>query len=379
MNKNKKQFAIFIGGETAGPVVPLLALADEWCAQDPNICPIFLDRKKSVAARMVPLHGYEFRTMTSGKFRRYFSFKNFLSPLLIIIGIIRSLYLLTAIRPIVVIGAGGYVQVPVIVAAWMLGIPRVIHQQDIVVTFSNKLVAPFANKITTTFEKSVKDFSEHSGFQKVYSDKIKTVWIGNPSALSRSADSTKKAEGIELFKLQSDFPTVLVIGGGSGAMGLNQAVAHNLPDLLRTAQVIHSTGPGKRISTQFNSPELHSRYHQYEFIDRMDLAYATADIVIARAGIGTITELSVLSKMSVIVPMPNSHQEVNAHYLFERKAAIVLDQTDITPDKLSKVVKKIMFDLQLQKELHDGISSIMPRDATQKMLDIILSLVHGKK
>lgn len=367
MNKDKKQFVVFVGGETAGPVMPLLALAEAWQSENENITPIFLDKKHSVAARIVPKHGYEFRTMTSGKFRRYWSIKNFFSPFLILFGIIRSLLLLSAVRPIVVVGAGGYVQVPVIIAAWMLRIPRVIHQQDLVPTFSNKFITPLANKITTTFEKSTKDFSQGLGFSKSYKSYNKMEWTGNPCLVKPAS----KEEAIKLFNLDSDWPTVLVIGGGSGAMGLNQSLTHNLPELLKSVQVIHSTGRGKMIRPQLNSAELHDRYHQYEFIDRMDLAYAAADVVIARAGIGSITELSALGKISIIVPMPNSHQEINAQYLYERGAAVVLDQSDITPDLLAKVVKKILFDAKVQKDLIEGMKGIMPADSTQRMLSVI--------
>lgn len=377
MNKNKQPFVIFVGGETAGPVMPLLALANAWRESDKTITPVFLDVRKSVAAYIVPRHGYEFRTMTSGKFRRYWSFKNLFSPLQILIGIVRSALLLKKLKPIVVVSAGGYVQVPVIIAAWIMRIPRVIHQQDIIPTFSNKLSSPFATKITTTFEKSLKDFSQGFGFEKNYSADTKTIWTGNPCAIAHSKENIHqlKEEATKLFKLDPEWPTVLVIGGGSGAMGLNQVLAHNLPELLKTAQVIHSAGKGKMVSPQLNSPVLHDRYHQYEFIERTDLAYAAADIVIARAGIGTLTELSALEKMSIIVPMPHSHQEWNAQFLFDRKAAVVVDQADITPDLLTKVVKKILFDIKLQQQLQTNIKNIMPRNATTAVLTVIQSVI----
>lgn len=371
MTKNKKyaakRFVVFAGGETAGPIMPLLALAEHWQTKDPQIVPIFFDIKRSVASRVVPNRGYEFRPMTAGKFRRYWSFRNLASPFQIFWGVLRSIYLLSAIRPIAVIGAGGYVQVPVMVAAWLLRIPRVIHQQDIVPTYSNKLCAPLAQKITTAFQKSTKDFHQGSGLEKNYSAITKIDWTGNPCALQE----IPRAEALKVFDLKDDWPTVLVIGGGSGAMGLNQAVAHNLPDLLKTAQVIHSAGRGKMITPHLDSPELHDRYRQYEFIDRTDAAYSAADVVIARAGVGTITELSVLSKASIIVPMPQSHQEGNALYLFQRKAALVVDQMDITPDLLARVVKKILFDPKLKKNLETGIHALMPANAEEKMLAAI--------
>ncbi len=376
--KDQNLCAVFVGGETAGPVMPLLALADAWVKTNPDLKPVFLDSRRSVGARIVPSHGYMFKSIVAGKFRRYWSIKNFFSPFLTLFGLLQALIILVRLRPVVVIGAGGYVQVPVIVAAWLLHIPRLIHQQDIIPSFSNRISTPFANKITTTFEKSVKDFPQGLGFAKSYSHYTKVVWTGNPTSLNlESVTLEKKQRAYKLFNLEPDWPTVLVIGGGSGAQGLNTAVNHSLPELLKIAQVIHSTGVGKRVRPNVDIAHGHDRYHQYEFIDQVDQAYLAADVVICRAGIGTITALSALSKLSIVVPMPDSHQEWNARYLYDHKAAIILDETDITPDTLAKTVRKILFDVNLQKEMQKNIHAIMPNKGTENILEIIHKLIHG--
>ncbi len=138
--------------------MPLLALAKAWVNQKAEIEPVFFDKRISVGSHVVPLNGFKFYSVPAGKLRRYWTWRNSLTPFLIIGGIFKSLWLLYQLKPVVVIGAGGYVQVPVIISAWILGIPKVIHQQDIVPTFSNKLVSPLVNRITTTFEKSLKVF-----------------------------------------------------------------------------------------------------------------------------------------------------------------------------------------------------------------------------
>lgn len=379
MKANDKNLcAVFVGGETAGPVMPLLALADAWVKTNPDLKPVFLDSRRSVGARIVPSHGYTFKSIVAGKFRRYWSIKNFFSPFLTLFGLLQALITLVRLRPVVVIGAGGYVQVPVIIAAWLLHIPRLIHQQDIIPSFSNRISTPFANKITTTFEKSVKDFPQGLGFAKSYSHYTKVVWTGNPTSLNfESVTLEKKQRAHKLFNLEPDWPTVLVIGGGSGARGLNTAVNHSLPELLKIAQVIHSTGVGKRVRPNVDIAHGHDRYHQYEFIDQVDQAYLAADVVICRAGIGTITALSALSKLSIVVPMPDSHQEWNARYLYDHQAAIILDESDITPDTLAKTVRKILFDVNLQKEMQKNIHAIMPNNGTENILEIIHELIHG--
>ena len=378
MKPNKQKVVIFAGGETAGPVVPLLALAKEWQKDDPTILPVFFDRKHSVASRLARKEGFHFKTMPAGKLRRYWSWQNFMSPFLIALGLVKSIYVLATMRPIAVIGAGGYVQVPMIVAAWLLRIPRFIHQQDYIPSFSNKSVALLASRITVTFEKSLKDFSQGSGFEKNFGQDTKIFWTGNPCRLDAKYISGSKAkkEAEELFKLDPKWPTVLVLGGGSGAMGLNQVIKLSLPELLKVTQIIHSAGAGKMVHPESN-PQVHDRYHQYEFIDRMDLAYAAADIVIARAGVGTITELAALGKVSIIIPMPNSHQEWNATYLFHQKAAIIADQQDLNNDSLAKLVRKILFDIKLQTKLQTNIRKVIPNNAATKMLKVIQGVIDA--
>lgn len=377
MKSNNKKVVVFAGGETAGPIMPLLAIAKTWQEQEPDLVPIFVDRKVSVAAHLVRQRGFEFCAITAGKLRRYWSWKNFISPLLILFGVAQSLYLLVRVKPILVMGAGGYVQVPVIFAAWLMRIPRIIHQQDVIPSFSNRLMAIFANRITTTFEKSTKDFPEGTGLEKKLDSKSKIFWTGNPCELDAKFLQTEAArqEARKLFKLDPDWPTVLVIGGGSGARGLNQLVAHSLPELLKSAQVIHATGVGRKVKPASDHPEIHDRYHQYEFIDRRDLAYAIANVVISRAGVGSLTDLSKLSKISIVVPMPNSHQEWNAHYLYQANAAIVVDQIDIGPEYLAKVVKKIFFDAKMQEGLQQNIHNLMPQDANEKMMKVIKEVI----
>lgn len=362
-----KQYVFFIGGQTAGPLVPLLAIADTWTQKDSTVEPIFIDIKKSVAAQLVPQYGYIFKTIMAGKLRRYLSLVTMLEPVKIIIGFLQSMLLLYKYQPILVMGAGGYVQFPVIFAAWLMRVPCVIHQQDMTITLSNQLTAPFVVKITTTFQKSVKDFSQGVGFANDYSKLQKVVWTGNPvrSELLRNID---RDDAAKQFGLNPKWPIVLVIGGGSGAVGLNTVMSEGAPELLKFAQIIHSTGQGKAINVH------HERYRQMPFITDMAAAYAASDVVIARAGIGTITELSKLSKCSILVPMPDSHQEANAQLLFEQKAALVLDQGEITPQNLAGVIRKLFLDLELQKQLQKNIATIIPKDSNERMLKIIQTL-----
>lgn len=362
-----KKNVLFAGGETAGPVAPLLAMAQYWQKIDPQINPIFVDVKKSVAAHMVAQAEYMFVPITTGKLQRHLSYKLLLSPILVLIGLFQSLLLIREHKPILIMGAGGYVQFPLIVAGWMMKVPRLIHQQDLKVTLSNWLAAPFVDKITTTFEKSQKDFPQGTGFTKDFSKLKKVVWTGNP--IRAEALEGNKKEAQKQFGLNPEWPTLLVMGGGSGAQGLNDAIEQSLFELLEVVQIVHSVGKREQIAMT------HPRYHQYPFIDPIGPAYAVADIVISRAGIGALTELSKLKKISIIVPMPNSHQEVNAELLYREKAAIVVDQADLNPDRLLKLIRKLLHDAELQKQLANNISKLVPANANAKVYQIINDLI----
>jgi UDP-N-acetylglucosamine--N-acetylmuramyl-(pentapeptide) pyrophosphoryl-undecaprenol N-acetylglucosamine transferase len=371
-NNQSKRNVMFVGGQTAGPIMPLLALAEAWVKQDSGIRPVFVDSRHSVASRLVTKAGFKTHWLLTGKLRRYWTWKNILTPFLAIAGLLQAFILLLRLRPKIVIGAGGFVQPPVVIAAWCLRIPSLIHQQDYVPSLSNKICAPFATKITTTFEKSLKDFSQGLGFAKNYSQYQKLEWTGNPCNIAQI--SRKEAQ--KMFNLDPKWPTVFLFGGSSGAAGLNEVLMHSLPGLIKIAQVIHATGRGKPVKPPIDVPQIHDRYHQFEFIDSMEAAYTASDIVVGRAGIGTITELSALGKIAILIPMPGSHQEFNAQLVFEQNAGVVLDQAELTPEVLPKIVRKILFDVKLQQQLQQNIAQIMPKKSTEKMLQIIKNIIN---
>ncbi len=355
---------VLAGGSTAGPIVPLLAVSEAILEQDPKAEFIVIDAAGSVGELLAKQQSLQFIRIRTGKLRRYFSLRTIIAPLLVIFGFIQSLYLLKKHRVSHVIGAGGFVQVPLMWAAWLLRLQRHIHQQDIVPTLANTLCAPIASSISVTFPSSLWDFASDSGLFKGAAEH-KITLTGNPCR--KDILQASKLEAQKFFHLEKSWPTVYILGGGSGAAGINKLVYQALPELTRTVQVIHSTGRGKHHSN-INQ----ERYHGFEYINRPELALAAADVVIARAGIGTITELSNLGKASIIIPMPNTHQEVNAQLLYEQQAAIVLDQNETTPDHLVSVVRRLLFDFPAQEQLRQNIKQIMPHNAASAVAKIVL-------
>jgi UDP-N-acetylglucosamine--N-acetylmuramyl-(pentapeptide) pyrophosphoryl-undecaprenol N-acetylglucosamine transferase len=202
----------------------------------------------------------------------------------------------------------------------------------------------------------------------------KMFWTGNPvrsSLLASSSELIKSAR--QRFELSDFLPTILITGGGIGATGLNNIVQEVLPELVKICQVIHSTGAGKGV--QFK----HQNYRQFALISEMAEAYAIADIVVSRAGLSTITELSALGKVSIVVPMPQSHQLYNAKFLDVMEAAVVLDQEQLDGPGLVYAIRKLIHDGDWQKELSENIRAIMPHDATEKISEIIERLCRKEK
>lgn len=325
--------------------------------------------KKGPEGAMSQQAGVPFLSIASGKWRRYWSLQNILSPFLVLAGFVQAVSIIRKFRPDCVFGAGSFVQVPVVWAAKIFGIPVVLHQQDLEAGLANRLCEHAATNITVTFADSLTDFS--SGLGLFYKkNRAKIVLTGNP--FRRQLSGATKEQGQSFFHLKNDFPTLLVLGGGTGAEFLNNLVVQSLPELCRAVQVIHSTGKQKQSAAK------HENYQSFEFIANMAEAYAAADIVLSRAGLSTITELSNLEKVAVVVPMPDSHQELNAYLLYRQQAALVLDQSELTPTGLVKVIRRLLFEHELQQLLKKNIKDIMPKNSAQKISDIIIKIIETR-
>ncbi len=354
---------VFAGGGTFGSVIPLLALAEKIKEEtSKDSCEfLWLGTRTGPEKFLIKNYQIKFQPIFSGKFRRYFSFKNILDIFKIFIGFFQSFFILQKFKPDVIVSAGGFVSFPVVIAGWCLRIPALIHQQDIVPSLTNKLLSPFAQKITVVFEKSLKDFPRK-----------KTILIGNP--VRQEIFQGKKERAISEFQLEKNLPVILIIGGGTGALRINQLVVQALPKLVKFCQIIHLTGGKlkKEGLTKF------SRYHSYDFLtDRMKDALAAADLVISRAGLSTLTELSFLGKPTILIPIPNSHQEKNAQYFQERGAAVVLPEKNLTPDKFVEEIRKILFDQSKLNELSERIKTMIKSGAEDRMIKIIFSLIKN--
>jgi UDP-N-acetylglucosamine--N-acetylmuramyl-(pentapeptide) pyrophosphoryl-undecaprenol N-acetylglucosamine transferase len=359
MNSELKNEAkiIFTGGGTGGSVAPLLAIA-ETLRETGDFDFLWLGTKKGPEKVMVEKENIVFKAIISGKLRRYFSWQNFTDIIRIKIGFFQSIFIISKFRPDLILTVGSFVSVPVAWAGWLCRVPVMIHQQDVRPGLANKLMSPAAKTITVTFEKSLADYGN------------KAAWIGNPVRINfRSKISDFKFDGFSI-----GFPTILVLGGGTGATAINELVGRSINELTQFCNVIHVTGENKKIS---NHKSQIRNYLVEEFfsVDKMASAMKAACIVISRAGMSTLTELSFLGKPSILIPIPDSHQEDNAKLFEDAKAAIVLSQKELDKDRFVSSARGLLDDKDKQTSLSANIKKVIKTGANEEMVRIVKDLI----
>lgn len=346
---------LFAGGGTAGPVTPLLAILDEMKKRWGTMEVHWIGTPDGPERRLIAERGLAFTALRAAKFDRFLSLRNLAAPFLFIASCWRAYRVLGDVKPDVVVAAGAFVAVPVVLMAWLRRIPAFIHQLDVRPGLANKIMAPFARAITVTFEASLKDFSS-----------AKTFWTGAPVRESILYPKTNS------LPMRADKPVVLIFGGGTGAQAINDLVAASLDVLTSAAQIVHITGAGKGKAQKSSNTGNRTDYHAYEFLSaEMGEAYAKAAVVVTRAGLGTMLELAALGKPAIVIPIPNSHQEDNAELLFRAEAALVLDQTQLSPQEFAAAVIKLCGDTQAQGQFSTNISALYRPDAAGQIIEKI--------
>jgi len=313
---------LFTGGGTGGHIFPIIAIKQAF-NQPVDFYYLGPD---SFAKENLANQNIKIRFILAGKFRRYFNLKIFLDLIKILIGIIQSFWHLFIWVPDVIFSKGGYGSFPVVFVGWIYRIPIILHESDKAPGLANRILAKFAKKIILSWSGSEKYFAKH---------KNKIVIIGNP--IRKELLQGHKKEGRGLFKIISDKPVVLILGGSQGAQKINEIVLNTLPRLLEMAEIIHVTGKRNLLESLLESASNRTDYHLYPFLngEQMKQALAVADLVVNRAGAGSIFEIAALGKPSILIPISKSafdHQKKNAYEFAKNGAAVVLSQENLTPN-----------------------------------------------
>ncbi len=363
---------LLTGGGTGGHLIPLLGVVSELRkinAEKKLGEPEFLlITPASGFNENISEAGIQIKTIKAGKLRRYFSWENLRDIFKIPIGIVQSLYHISKFKPDVVFSKGGFASVPPVIAAWILRVPIITHESDIVPGLANRIIASFASKILISFSAAEK-----------YFDKNKVILTGNP--IRSDIVQGNRENALKFFKLSPDLPTVLIFGGSQGAQKINEMTLEILPSLIEKCQVIHQCGDknyeeikNKVSKLNLKCPE---RYRVYPFIkDEMKDAYALAEIVIGRAGANSLAEIVALKKPNILIPLStsaNNHQPKNAEFFTEKKASLVIDETVNNSQDLAKAIFKLLSDKNLQDQMEQKLSEIAsPQNASRKIAEEIV-------
>ena len=317
---------VLTGGGTAGHVTPNIALIPELKKAGYDVH--YIGSYDGIEKKLIERLGIPYYGISSGKLRRYIDIKNLSDPFKVIKGFAQAHHLLGKIKPDVVFSKGGFVSVPVVVAAKTRKIPCIIHESDMTPGLANKICIPCATRVCTNFPETMK----HIPAQKA-------VLTGSP--IREELFHGDKEKGLKFCGFDNSKPVILIIGGSLGAVAVNNAVRSILPTLLEKYQVIHLCGKGKTDESLLNT----KGYVQYEYIqDELPDLMAAADLIISRAGANAICEILALRKPNILIPLSaeasRGDQILNAASFEKQGYSIVIQENEITDDKLLEAVNK---------------------------------------
>lgn len=340
------------GGGTGGSVTPLLALYEAIKEHDQSAEFLWVGTKNGPEVVLAKSYEIPFESIPSGKLRRYFSLKNFTDPFRIAAGFAKSFFIIIKFKPDYILTAGSFVSVPLVLSAALLKKKIVVHQQDVLVGLANKIMKSYAFLVTVSLETSLKDFK-------------KAVFTGNPVRKTVLSKSDKAKYAVS----SNNLPTVLIMGGGTGSAAINELTRKTVSSLTEFCNIIHITGG--RIDGSITS----ENYRQYEFITDISAVYAASDLIVCRAGMSTLSELSVLGKPAIVIALPDSHQELNAREFAKKNSIVLINQKELTPESFSRAIYLMLNNKGQLQFISNNIKKMMPPDAALK----IVSLLYGKK
>jgi UDP-N-acetylglucosamine--N-acetylmuramyl-(pentapeptide) pyrophosphoryl-undecaprenol N-acetylglucosamine transferase len=367
--KSKKTHRIIIaGGGTGGHVFPAIAIANELKASLGEVEILFVGATGKLEMVKVPEAGYEIIGLPISGFQRSLSIRNLMFPLRLVYSLVRSFFILMKFKPSVAIGVGGYASGPILYIASLMGIPTVVQEQNSYPGMTNKLLAKRASKICVAY----------NGMDKFFKPE-KLVLTGNPVRKEILEASMDREEAKGYFGLDTSKPLILAIGGSLGARTINESLFSGLDTLYHHSyQLLWQCGQlyYGEFSKQINQ-SVHPNVQLVEFIKKMDIAYAAADIIISRAGALSISELCLIGKPVILVPSPNvaeDHQTKNAQALESVGAAMMVADVESRKSLVTTAIQ-LLEDEEKMEALADAIKLLAAPDATKRIGNEIEALI----
>ncbi len=371
MTEQRQQVRVIIaGGGTGGHVFPAIAVASAISNKIAGASILFVGAANRMEMKMVPRAGYHIIGLDIAGLQRTMTIKNLLLPLKLCKSLRAARKIIKKFKPDLAIGFGGYASGPLLWAAAKQKVPILIQEQNSLPGLTNRILAKKAIKICVASE----------GMEK-YLPKQKIELTGNPVREEVINIEGKRSEAFKYFGLYNNKPVLLVTGGSLGARTINQSIETHISNLTdKGIQVIWQTGKNyfeqaKKIKDSLKTNQV---VIIKEFISRMDLAYAAADIVVSRAGAITVSEICAIRKPAILVPSPNvaeDHQTKNAMTLVNKHAAVVVNDNDATK-QLGKAIADLIFNEEKKNEMKKNIAGLSFTNAAETIADIGLSIIR---
>jgi UDP-N-acetylglucosamine--N-acetylmuramyl-(pentapeptide) pyrophosphoryl-undecaprenol N-acetylglucosamine transferase len=376
------------GGGSAGHISPALAIIKtiEEMAAEPGVDwkPRFLyiGGKRGLEKGQVEAAGIPFVGVETGKLRRYFSSENFTDMARIPVGVLQAMWHVHAFKPDVVLATGGYVAVPPVIAGMIGRRPIITHEQTVQIGLANRINARFATRIGLSWESALEELSPAL--------RQKASVVGNPVRPAIFGGSREAALQFCNFDAQDDVPTLYLTGGSQGARILNRAVEDVLPELLQLCRVIHQCGQQPKNDEQdFDRleraaaqlpPHLRSKYFYTRFVrEEINHVFALSDLVLSRAGAGTVTELCALGKAAIYVPLVptgGDEQTRNAQMCERVGAATIIKQSEVNGQRLLDTVKTLLSQPQQLETMGQAALTLAKPNAARDMARVVIELAQ---
>jgi len=363
--------ALIAAGGSGGHIFPGIALAEEIARRNgASVC--FISSDKQLDIDILNKAGLDFETIPRNPYPdgrdpirmiRFF--------LKLAGGIARSVKLIRRWRPDCVIGFGGFVSPPVIIAAWFMRVPRIIHEQNVVPGLANRATARFADRIAVSYEDTKAAFG-----------KPNVIKVGNP--VRRTVTGLDKARSRKKFGLDVDRFTLFIMGGSQGASSINMALTETVAlmkhENKRRLQVIHITGEKDldRVKADYRKKDIKAKV--FSFLDEIETAYAASDLIVARAGATTIAEITCFGKPAILVPYraKRVHQAENARFLSDREAAVTLDDRELDPERVRDIILGFLEEPDRLIKATENSRSLANPDAASRLAEEALFLAKGR-
>lgn len=372
----RKTKILFTGGGSAGHIFPIIAVVRELRRLGLDWQFFYAGPRDDFAHILLSQEGVKIKMIMAGKIRRYFNFKSFFQNILDVfvltpLGFLQSFFYIFFLAPDMMFSKGGYGSISPVICSWFLGIPILLHESDIAPGLANKILGKLAPKVLVSFPIA----------QTEYFSEKKMISVGNPIRREILAGSKEKAQA--LFNLTGEKPVVLITGGSQGAQKINDAILEILPQILAEFELIHQIGEKNfnEVIAEANvvmPQELKKYYHPIGLLKEIELreAYAAADIIISRAGSGTIFEIAACQKPSILIPMSlaaQNHQVKNGYAYGDTGAALVIEEANLTPRFLLERLEHLFSDPQQLQKMAEKAKLFSKPDSAKAIAELIMN------